>query len=623
MNFHQLTRRAACASVIAALVASASQAQTIGCTTGGAAGTIPTSGTGGGGIFPTAFPPSETAMTLAVPTLPPGATVVTEVKFNGFFHTYAGDLQLVLTAPNGSRHNLVVLASGFCDYGGDYIIVNECTTGTPFGACGGLVTPGTYDQYTVGWPAGTQGVDNTPLSAIGAATGTWTLTVYDWAGADVGSMTSWDICFGTPPVPAPPASVPNLVSPADQALFCANSTDLVWDAVTCATSYDVDVNGSVTTGVVTTSLSLTNLAPGVYSWRVRAVNSASTTAYSTARTFTIGTVNPWTCVTGGAGGSFPSSGVDGTWPLVLPTGELSSTLAVTIPAGATRIKAVRLNGFNHTWSGDCQIVLTSPAGVNYNIFQEVDGIFAGGCAEDFAGDYSFADPVTGTDECGAPAIAFSCTAVGVLTPGVYGQYYGLWNSGDAGIVNVNLDSIPLASGNWTLKIYDWYVPADNGTLVSWDLCFDAGVGTPSVYCTAGTTTNGCNASITGTAQPSASLASPCVINVANVEGQKQGLVFYGVNNAGFSPLAWSPGSTSFLCVKSPTQRTGTQTSGGTTSTCTGAFTLDWNAYQAANPSALGNPFLSGAKVYAQAWFRDPPAPKTTNLSDALEMTVQP
>jgi subtilisin-like proprotein convertase family protein len=609
--------------VTAALLASASQAQTIGCTTGGASGAIPTSGTGGGGNFPISFPPSETAMTLSVPTLPPGATVVTEVKFNGFFHTYAADLQIVLTAPNGSRHNLFYRASGSCDFSGDYILVPECTTGVPFGACSGVVTPGSYEPYTTGWPSGTLSVNNTPLSAIAAATGTWTLTVYDWAGADVGSMTSWDLCFGTPPLPTPPAFVPNLVSPADQAIFCATSTQLTWDAVNCATSYDLDVNGNVTTGITTTSFNLTNLTAGGYSWRVRAVNGAGATAYSTARTFTVGTLTPLVCVTGGAGGSFPSSGVDGTWPLVLPTGELSSTLAVSVPAGATRIEAVRLNGFNHTWSGDCQIVLTSPAGVNYNIFQEVDGVFAGGCGDDFAGDYSFVDPTTGTDECGAPAISFSCVGLGTVTPGVYGQYYGLWNSGDAGIVNVNLDSIPIASGNWTLKIYDWYVPADGGTLTSWDLCFDAGAGNPTVYCTAGTTTNGCNASISATAQPSASLATPCVINVANVEGQKQGLVFYGVNNTGFAPLPWSTGSSSFLCVKSPTQRTGTQTSGGATSTCTGAFTLNWNTYQGANPGALGNPFLSGAKVYAQAWFRDPPAPKTTNLSDALELTVQP
>jgi len=332
----------------------------------------------------------------------------------------------------------------------------------------------------------------------------------------------------------------------------------------------------------------------------------------------------WNCVTGGAGGFFPASGaVDGTWPTVLPTGQLTSSLAVTVPADATQITAVKLNGLTHTWLGDCQIVLTSPAGVNYNLFQEVDGNFGGGCADAFSGDYAFVDPVTGTSECGGPAGIFSCGA-GLLTPGVYGQYFGLWNSGDAGINNVNLSAIPVASGTWTLSIYDWFIGADGGTLASWDLCFDgAGGSAPTTFCTAGTSTNGCVPAISATAQPSATLASACVINVANVEGQKSGLVFYGINNTGFSPFAWSVGSSSFLCVKAPTQRMATQSSGGTNGACNGSLTQDWNAYQSGNPTALGNPFSTGGKVYAQAWYRDPPAPKTTNLSDGLELTMLP
>jgi hypothetical protein len=38
---------------------------------------------------------------------------------------------------------------------------------------------------------------------------------------------------------------------------------------------------------------------------------------------------------------------------------------------------------------------------------------------------------------------------------------------------------------------------------------------------------------------------------------------------------------------------------------------------------VSNPFSAGAQVWAQARFRDPPAPKTTNLSDALAFTVLP
>jgi hypothetical protein len=51
--------------------------------------------------------------------------------------------------------------------------------------------------------------------------------------------------------------------------------------------------------------------------------------------------------------------------------------------------------------------------------------------------------------------------------------------------------------------------------------------------------------------------------------------------------------------------------------------LDFGAYQLANPGALGQPFAAGNKVYAQAWYRDPPAPKTTNLSNGVELTFVP
>ncbi len=146
-------------------------------------------------------------------------------------------------------------------------------------------------------------------------------------------------------------------------------------------------------------------------------------------------------------------------------------------------------------------------------------------------------------------------------------------------------------------------------------------GATSSYCTSSTTTNGCNPSIAGIGAPSASLATPFTIAVSNVEGQRLGLVFYGVSG----PLAtpWSATSTSFLCVKTPTQRTLAQSTGGTNAQCNGALTLNWNAFISFNPSALGAPFSSGDTLWAQGWFRDPPAPKTTNLSDGLAVVFQP
>lgn len=143
----------------------------------------------------------------------------------------------------------------------------------------------------------------------------------------------------------------------------------------------------------------------------------------------------------------------------------------------------------------------------------------------------------------------------------------------------------------------------------------------TAYCTAGTTTNGCVPAISGSGTPSASAPSGFNINVNGVEGQKTGIIFYGVS--GTQAVPWGVGSSSFLCVKSPTQRSLPQGSGGVVNTCTGSFTLDWNAYRAANPTALGQPFSAGNSVWAQGWFRDPPAPKTTNLSDGLAFTLCP
>src|SRR5882672_7274447 len=71
---------------------------------------------------------------------------------------------------------------------------------------------------------------------------------------------------------------------------------------------------------------------------------------------------------------------------------------------------------------------------------------------------------------------------------------------------------------------------------------------PVNYCTAGTTTNGCNAHISASGIPSASAGSGFDVLVSNVEGQRSGLIFYGTS--GESATAWGAGS-SFLCVKAP------------------------------------------------------------------------
>jgi len=151
---------------------------------------------------------------------------------------------------------------------------------------------------------------------------------------------------------------------------------------------------------------------------------------------------------------------------------------------------------------------------------------------------------------------------------------------------------------------------------------DRGAAQPIVFCTAGTTSHGCVPSIAASGTPSASSGSGFTISVSALEGQRPAMLFYGISNAGFTPSAWGS-SSSFLCVKSPKQRTGVHNSGGANNACNGTFAIDWNAYIASHPTALGVPFASGQHVYAQVWFRDPPSPKTTMLSNALEFVVAP
>ncbi|MCC7012861.1 MAG: hypothetical protein IT454_09890 [Planctomycetes bacterium] len=143
--------------------------------------------------------------------------------------------------------------------------------------------------------------------------------------------------------------------------------------------------------------------------------------------------------------------------------------------------------------------------------------------------------------------------------------------------------------------------------------------TATSYCTAGTSALGCAALISASGVPRASATSGFVLTTSGLDAQRLGLVFYGIS--GRLAQAWGPTS-SFLCVKPPTQRMPVQNSGGSVNTCSGTLTVDWSQFVAGS-SALGTPFQAGDIVHAQAWYRDPPSAKSTALSNALDFVVQP
>ncbi|MBI5364721.1 MAG: hypothetical protein HZA53_16215 [Planctomycetes bacterium] len=289
---HRFFHAAVALSATALLSASVS-AQTIGCELGGAGGIFPTAGTGGGGTYPTTLPPSAGIFPLTVVTVPGGATVVTEVKLHGLAHTYINDLQMVLTDPVGGMHNLLYRPAGSCDFtGGDYSIVPTC--GLQWAAtCTTTAAPGAYDQYAPGWASGTLGIDNQTLDTIPAQTGSWTLTIYDWAAIDVGTLTSWDLCFGTPVPTGTPGAAPSLTTPVDAGSVLGPTVTLTWAAVSCATSYEVEVDAVVYPTASTTYGFASTL--GAHTWRARGIGASGTGPWSAPFTFTDIGVGPTPC----------------------------------------------------------------------------------------------------------------------------------------------------------------------------------------------------------------------------------------------------------------------------------------------------------------------------------------
>jgi len=149
-----------------------------------------------------------------------------------------------------------------------------------------------------------------------------------------------------------------------------------------------------------------------------------------------------------------------------------------------------------------------------------------------------------------------------------------------------------------------------------------GGGGPVNYCTPGTSANGCQGTISASGTASASASSGFTLTAAGVEGQKDGLFFFGANGRQANP--WGTG-TSFQCVVPPVFRGGMLPGSGSVSSCDGSTLQDLNAHWCATCAApLKNPG-SGAVVQAQFWYRDPfnTSSQTTSMTDAIEFTVAP
>jgi hypothetical protein len=138
---------------------------------------------------------------------------------------------------------------------------------------------------------------------------------------------------------------------------------------------------------------------------------------------------------------------------------------------------------------------------------------------------------------------------------------------------------------------------------------------PTSYCTGKVSSLGCTPGMSGSGKPSASLPNGFVASSSPVPGGNVGIFFYSI--VGPAAIPFQGGT---MCVQPPIIRTPFSTSGGTVGLCNGVYSIDFNAYI---QSGFDPALVAGTRVNLQNWFRDPPAPFGSGLSNGLMFDLWP
>jgi subtilisin-like proprotein convertase family protein len=600
-------------------------------------GTATTTLTRSPGIaIPDASSTSDVITATGLGTFLRGVTLYVELP-----HTYSADLDVSLISPSGT--SAIVTTDG----GGSFDNVFNGTLFDPDVTA--PVTDWLFANNVVATPVSPEG--SFDLFVGENPNGNWTLLVADDTAGNTGSLVRWDLALTTsanPFAPGPVAfagtsgAIPDF-GPGPAVNFTAVASGLgnyLWDvdlflAIAHGFCADLDITLTSPAGTTITITTDNGFTGGVFNGTLfddnandlvgdhfYTSNVVATPLTPEGRLSAFRGEDPngtWTL--GVADDSTPVAGTLNTFTLSLSTiagapafsaSTFSRTPNVPIPDLSSVVDTLSVSGMAtaigevvlyteilHTWSNDLDILLTSPAGTA--VWVSTDN---GGSMDDVFNGTTW-DPSSAVNPCDYAYVDF-VTATPLAPEGSFDNFLG-----------------QDPNGTWQLEVFDDFAN-DVGTLVRWDLTVSTcgGVGPPA-YCppNAPGTTSGCLPTISAASHPNVAHSIPCVVNVTNVEGQKSGIVFYGIS--GTMSVPWCTGGNSFLCVKPPTQRTLAQNSGGFTGQCNGTLTLDWNAFQLGNPGSLGAPWLAGDRAQVQGWFRDPASCKTTFLSAALELTYQP
>jgi hypothetical protein len=341
----------------------------------------------------------------------------------------------------------------------------------------------------------------------------------------------------------------------------------------------------------------------------------------------------------GGGGLVPATGTGGGGDsaTMLPTSFNSFPLTTPVPAAASNITSVTLTGFTHTYIGDIQAVLWNPGlAQGYNLIVRV-GLAAPltccGFTANYGGNYTIAPVASPTINQSWPTVDPGTNVA--LPSGVYRQEYGTtygtgWVSGSANVVNMDLASIPVVPGTWTLVIYDG-AAVDSGMITGWTMsgdtgpaanafCSGDGSGTACPCGNNGSAGNGCASSVSPggahlAASGSASIASDTLVLTGTGMPSSSALYFQGTSQIGAGAgTVFGDGK---RCAGGAVIRLGTRTNvAGTSAYPTGG---------GASIHVKGADVAGNVRDY-QVWYRNAAAfctASTFNLTNGVEVTWVP
>ena len=336
--------------------------------------------------------------TIAIAGIPAGAIVTNvSVRFNIPAHTWVGDLDINLIAPNGGNLNLVGgLDNGTGSNGTDGFVntVISSTSTTPISGAPAPRTGTFAAEKRAGYgPTGnTQTVTDWP-GLLGTLNGNWRLAIADFFSGDVGTLTDWtlSITYGAPATgvwtssPATPntmftdaaATVPYVAGAQATTIYVkptANTSySVVYSTATPCVSNPTVIPVNVTnpvTSVVNPSNRSTCLGgtasftvsagggPLTYQWQVStaAVPAFTNITGATAATLNVTGVtaamsgNQYRAVITAAPCGSVTSGAATLTVLALPTITLTANPVLLTPGMSTTVTATSLTGASYAWT---------------------------------------------------------------------------------------------------------------------------------------------------------------------------------------------------------------------------------------------------------------------------------